>query len=90
MLTLTTEAVIAIQSLVSDQEGAGLRISSRSDDGNRLQLAVAVVEAPAPTDEIIEGEGSFVFVDEHAAPLIDGRTLDARSNPDEGISFSLI
>jgi Fe-S cluster assembly iron-binding protein IscA len=90
VLTLTSEAAQAIQGLVADHPGAGLRISSRSSDGNQVQLGLEVSERPAPTDEIIEEEGSQVFLDEDVAPLLDGRTLDARITDDQEVAFTLL
>jgi iron-sulfur cluster assembly protein len=88
MLAVTTEAAHAIQELVGDVPGAGLRISPTATDGNDVQLGLAVTE-PGPTDEIVEREGSQVFLDPEVAPLLDGRTLDARVNEDRQIAFTL-
>ena len=46
MLTLTSEAAPAINALVADQPGAGLRISSESVDGDRITLGLTVTSTP--------------------------------------------
>ena len=50
MLTVTPDAAEAINALVSDQPGAGLRISSESIDGDQIRLGLSVTTTPAPTD----------------------------------------
>jgi Fe-S cluster assembly iron-binding protein IscA len=90
VLTLTTQAAQAIQGLVADHPGAGLRISSRSTDGNQVQLGLELSGRPAPTDEVIEEQGSHVFLDEQVAPLLDGRTLDARVTDEQEVAFTLL
>jgi iron-sulfur cluster assembly protein len=88
MLAVTTEAAHAIQELVGDVPGAGLRISPRSSDGNEVQLGLAVTE-PSPADEIVGQGGCQVFLDPEVAPMLDGHTLDARMNEDHQIAFTL-
>jgi Fe-S cluster assembly iron-binding protein IscA len=90
MLTLTNDAAVAIQHLVSDQPGAGLRISPQSVDGSELQLGLSVVVGPAATDEVIDEQGCRVFVDEQVTPLLDGKTLDVQTTVDErGVAFTI-
>ena len=50
----------------------------------------AVAKTPLGTDQIIEDEGSQVFLDEEVAPLLDGRTLDARITDDQQVAFTLL
>lgn len=90
MLTVTAEAADAIQDLVSDHPGAGLRISSRGNDGNQVELGLALTEQPGPSDQVIEQEGCRVFVEDAVAPLLDGRTLDARLTGEEELRFTLL
>ena len=88
MLTLTSEAAQAINALVADQPGAGLRISSESVDGDRITLGLAVTSTPAPNDQVIEEHGSHVFVDDQAATLLSDKTLDAEIT-DHEVAFTL-
>lgn len=90
MLTLTEDATQAIQGLVGERPGAGLRIFSDQTDGSQLRLGLSVSEGPEPTDEVVEQSGCHVFLDEQVAPLVDGRTLDARSVEGQGIEFAFV
>ena len=77
MLTLTEDATQAIQGLVGDRSGAGLRIFSKDSNGDQLQLGLAISDGPEPSDIAVEQSGCHVFLDEHVAPLLEDRTLDA-------------
>lgn len=91
MLTLTEGAAQAIQGLVGDRPGAGLRIFSQQPVGDQLQLGLTISEGPEPTDEVVEQSGCQVFLDEQVAPLIDGRTLDAESaDGQQKVRFSFV
>jgi Fe-S cluster assembly iron-binding protein IscA len=90
MLTLTTDAVVAIRQLLSDQPGAGLRISRRSVNGSELELGLAVAAGPAPTDAVIDERGCQVFVADQVVPLLDGKTLDAEMTADQhSVAFKI-
>lgn len=89
MLTLTNEAAQAINALMADQPGGGLRISEVTD-GGQAQLGLSVASAPAPTDQVIEQQRSQVFIDDQIAPLLDDKTLDARVDGDHQIAFTLV
>jgi Fe-S cluster assembly iron-binding protein IscA len=90
LLTVTAEAAEAIHDLVSDHPGAGLRISARANDGNQVELGLALTEEPGLSDQVIEQEGCRVFVEDAVAPLLDGRTLDARVTSEEELRFTLL
>ena len=90
MLTVTTNAAHAINAVLGEVPQGGLRISPASANGDELQLQVAVVEAPAPTDEVVEGQGTHVFIDRQVAPLLDGKTLDADVGADRGVRFAIV
>jgi Fe-S cluster assembly iron-binding protein IscA len=88
MLTLTPEAVQAVDSILHSDavpEAAGLRIAATQDAS---QLSVQIAEGPAPGDQIIEERGARVFVDEQVAPIVDDATLHA-DNQDGRIAFGL-
>jgi Fe-S cluster assembly iron-binding protein IscA len=88
MLTLTPSAVQAVDALLHSNpeipEDAGLRIAPTSES----ELSLGIVAAPAPGDQVIEDGGARVFVDEQAAPLVDGAQLDAQAQGDQ-IAFGL-
>jgi len=86
---VTSEAAQAINALVADQPGAGLRISSESVDGDHVTLGLAVTTTPEPTDQVIEEHGSQVFVDDRAATLLDDKILDAQITDEREVAFTL-
>lgn len=90
MLTLTDGATEAIQGLVGDRPGAGLRIFPRASDSGELHLALSVTDSPEPTDEVVEQSGCQVFLDEQVAPIVDGRTLDAHPVEGEKVQFDFV
>ena len=90
MLLLTDDATQAIQELVGERPGAGLRIFSQHSDSAQLQFGLSISDGPEPTDEVVEQAGCHVFLDEQVAPLVDGRTLDARSAEGQRIEFAFV
>jgi Fe-S cluster assembly iron-binding protein IscA len=88
MLTLTASAVDAVDTLLHSSPEvppeAGLRIGSVGDS----QLTIEFAAEPAPGDQVIEEGGARVFVDQGAAPILDGAQLDARQDGDQ-IAFGL-
>lgn len=92
MLTLTDEATEAIQGLVGSRPGAGLRIFPESPmaNGDEAQLGLSISDEPEPTDEVVEKSGAKVFLDQEVAPLVDGRTLDARPMGDQKVQFAFL
>lgn len=90
MLTLTPDAAHVIQDLVSDHPGAGLRISSNPVDTDRIELGLAVTASPEPTDQIIDEQGSQVFLDLQVAPLLEDKTLDVEVSDDREVAFKLV
>ena len=53
-----------------------------------MELGVAVVEAPADSDEVIEEEGARVFLDSATTDYLEAKVLDA-SGSDEGVRFTI-
>lgn len=82
MLTLTDGARLAIRSLISPADApddAGVRIAATGgSDGQGPELALSIVPAPAPGDEVVEDHGARVFLDATAAQLLGDETLDAQ------------
>jgi Fe-S cluster assembly iron-binding protein IscA len=90
VLTLTEDAAGAIQGLVGDRPGVGLRIFSRSEDGGEPRFGLALTDAPEPTDEVVEQSGCQVFLDAQIAPLVDGQTLDAHRTEGDKVRFRFV
>jgi iron-sulfur cluster assembly protein len=90
MLALTDDAVMAITTVVSDHSGAGLRIVAREADGQRVRLGLALADEPEPTDQVLEEQGTLVFLAEDVAPLLDERTLDGSIAEGEPPTFWIV
>lgn len=90
MLTLTEGATRAIQELIGDRTGAGLRIFSQHSDSEQLQLGLSISDNPEPTDEVVEQSGCQVFLDAEIASLDNGRTLDASPDEDQRVQFAFV
>ncbi len=90
MLTLTDSAVSAIRTLTSQPDlpqDTGLRIMTQSDQGAGFQLALA--EAPAAGDQVVEEGGARVFVEPTAAAALDDKALDAQVNEQGDLAFRI-
>ena len=90
MLTLTNNAVDAIQRLTSQPDlpdQTGLRIASEAEGSPSLSLAVTT--GPQPGDQVVEDQGARVFLDGMAAQMLDDKALDAEVNPDGAVRFTL-
>jgi iron-sulfur cluster assembly protein len=91
VLTVTHEASQAIRTLTEqapEPEVAGLRISVEAGDQGAPQLALAVTEGPYPDDQVVDAEGTQVFVAESVGEFMDDKTLDATVEG-EGVAFSI-
>jgi iron-sulfur cluster assembly protein len=90
MLTLTDHAAAAIRA-VTDQpqtpNGAGVRITAEGEHAERLVLRVA--PEPGMDDAIIESSGALLFLDPAAAQVLDDKALDAHSDPDGTLRFTV-
>jgi Fe-S cluster assembly iron-binding protein IscA len=76
MLTITPDASQAIRGLLDQEEipdGSMVRISPEAEKG----LAIGLVQAPAPDDEIVEGDGVEICVEQSVADVLDDKELDA-------------
>ncbi|HEY4278020.1 MAG TPA: HesB/YadR/YfhF-family protein [Conexibacter sp.] len=82
MLAITTTAADAIRGIVASPDipaGAGLRIAPQpgsEEESNRLEVTIAAM--PAESDQVLDEEGARVFLEEHAAELLDDKMLDAQ------------
>jgi Fe-S cluster assembly iron-binding protein IscA len=91
MITLTLEATDAIRDLVGSAElpeTGGLRLDTSDSAMNSAppSLALTLVESPAAGDEVIDEDGVHVYVSQQAAPLLEGKEIDARSEAG-GVTF---
>ena len=92
MLALTDRAVEAVKEIVSSSDEAsrtgGLRLTA-DQVGGRASFSLKLVPIPAEDDEIIDEQGARVFVETHAAQLLDDMVLDARFDENE-VAFTVI
>jgi iron-sulfur cluster assembly protein len=91
VLTITPTAADAINAIVSSSpmpEG-GLKISAEPPGDNAGGFQLSVVDGPAETDSVVEEQGSRVFVEDTAAPQLDGAILDAEVEAGQ-VRFSLL
>jgi iron-sulfur cluster assembly protein len=93
VLAITPNAAEAINGIVSASElpeGAGLRITSETQESEsgeaRTDLRISLAEQPDEGDQI--PKGTQVFIEPETAPLLDDKLLDADISGDE-IQFSL-
>lgn len=91
MLTLTENATLVIKSITGVEgapEGAGVRISQQNPTDP--SLAVTTSEAPMPGDQVVEGGGARVFLEQNAAATLDDKILDAAVDDKGGVEFLLV
>jgi iron-sulfur cluster assembly protein len=89
MLTLTDNARHAVQDIATRAglpEEGGLRIATSEEQLGSFELSL--VPAPAEGDEVIEAEGTRVFVEPTTSEVLSDQQLDATTS-DEGIGFML-
>jgi len=90
MVTLTDQAATAIRMLTSNPQipaGAGLRITGDLSHNDGLQLAVQ--PAPGFDDTVVESGGALLFLDPTAAAVLDHKALDANSDEDGKVHFTV-
>ncbi len=87
-MTLTTDAAEQIRSLVAQPdapEGSGVRIAS-SDEG---ALTLTLTATPADGDTVVEDGGARVFLEPNAGALLNDKALDAATDPQGQVQFTL-
>lgn len=93
MLAMTEAAAEVVKSVTSDPQipdGAGLRITSSTEDSqNPGALQVTAAERPAENDQVIESAGARVFLEPQAAAYLDDKVLDAQVD-EEGMTHLLL
>ena len=93
MLTITPEASQAIRGILATSDapdGSMFRISPQGQDGlsSGPSLTVSVTDAPAPDDQIVQGEEVAVCVEPSAAAILDDKELDV-TVAGEQVNFSV-
>lgn len=92
-MNITTEAAEAIQVLLSEEEGGGLRLflTEADGEGSHPNLKLAVAQAPHPGDAVVAEHGTQVFVEQRLTAALESKTLDiSRSDGDDRIGFKLV
>jgi iron-sulfur cluster assembly protein len=87
VLSLTDEAVAQIQTLLTGPDHpdtSGLRIFD--EDG---RFVISLADGPADQDQIVEGGAARVFLDHAAADALDDKTLDATTDGQGDVRFSV-
>ena len=89
MLTLTANAATAIRDITSQDAvppGAGLRISA-DETGDGLVLSLAA--QPFEGDQIVDSAGARLFLDPHAAAVLQDKELDVVVDPSGDLQFAV-
>lgn len=85
MLVLTAQAVEAIRGIVEDSAlgpDGGLRISGANGGNGEAALEFELATQAIAGDEVVRDGGAVVFLDETAAAVLDGKTLDVHAHGD--------
>ncbi|MEJ2758682.1 MAG: iron-sulfur cluster assembly accessory protein, partial [Anaerolineales bacterium] len=90
ILTLTQEAVTAIDELLQDRglEGYGLRVFISGGGCSGYQYGMALENNALANDTISEIMGIKLFVDDVSLPFIEGATVDFVTN-EMGTGFKI-
>lgn len=89
MLTMTDNAATAIRDITSQDAvppGAGLRIAA-DENGDGLVLSLAA--EPLDGDQIVDSAGARLFLDRHAAALLDDKELDVTVDASGDLQFAV-
>jgi Fe-S cluster assembly iron-binding protein IscA len=81
MLAMTSNAAVAVKSLVSAlglQGRAGLRITAMPRPGDGYEFELTPSAAPGANDRVVRGDDALVFVDPPASAALEDALLDAR------------
>jgi Fe-S cluster assembly iron-binding protein IscA len=85
MLTLTESAKDMVRDMLTNgdaPEGSGLRISATHDTHGSPALALDLAAESAAGDDVLDDDGSRVFLEAGAAALLDDKILDAQRHED--------
>lgn len=96
MLALTDQAAAVIRDLTTQPDlppGTGVRISSGTESAGSAgstELDLALSTGPAEGDTVLEADGARIYADATAVEVLDGKTLDARSDGSGGVEFTVM
>ena len=85
MLDMTEQAVEAIRGIVQDSElgpNGGLRISGANGANGDAALEFELASEAQEGDHVVRDGGAVVFLDETAAAVLAGKTLDVHAHGD--------
>lgn len=88
MLTMTDNAATEIRNLVAHPEvpdDGGVRIASNAEGA----LTLALASGPADGDAVVDQDGARVFLEPEAGALLDDKQLDAATDPQGNLQFSI-
>jgi hypothetical protein len=88
-MAITDAAMGAIRQLTlrhGRSAESGIRIAKRV---NQRSLAASVTEGPEAGDQVIEGVGAPVYLDQLAVTIMDGKALDAQVDDNGAIVFTI-
>jgi Fe-S cluster assembly iron-binding protein IscA len=91
MLTITDNAAEVIKNLVAASElpeGSGLRIAAAASQDGNVPVELSLAETPNEEEQVVEQSGAQVFLDQGAAPYLEGKLLDVESD-EEQLNFTL-
>jgi len=91
MLTLTDSAKDVVRDMVESggaPEGSGIRIASEQGADGSEGLSLSLASQPAEGDQVVDEDGSRVFLEPRAAAMLDDKVLDARRHEDH-VHFSV-
>lgn len=80
MLTITTGAAQAIHAIVESSPipQGGVKISAKPVSDSESRLELSIVEGPTESDNVIEEEGTKVFVEDAVSDYLNDKVLDAQ------------
>ena len=89
MINLTRKAVSKVQQQLDRRgKGLGIRIGVKTTGCSGLAYVLEFVDVEIDTDEKVEQEGFFVYIDPKAAAYVKGMTVDyVRNGLNEGFDF---
>jgi iron-sulfur cluster assembly protein len=91
MLTLTDTARQLVRGMVEAEDAAeegGLRITAGRNAAGEAALALELAAEPAEGDQVVDEDGSRVFLEPEVATLLDDKVLDVQQHGDH-YHFSL-
>jgi iron-sulfur cluster assembly protein len=89
MVNLTNNAVSAINTLTGQPDipaGTGLRMAADPAQGS---LTLSLATEPMEGDAIVESAGALLFLDPDAAIVLNDKTIDAGTDPDGQLNFTI-